>query len=184
VWSVSDDALLAGLATGDPDAAQAFVERFRRRVYGLALTILRESRAAEDVAQEAFVRAWRHADGFDSRRGTVVAWLLTITRNLAIDARRAQRADAVDPGTLVDLVGLERGPAEQAVIASDLAELTTALRALPRDQQRALLLAGLLGQTAREVAEIEQIPLGTAKTRIRTATLRLRAALIDRQAFE
>jgi RNA polymerase sigma-70 factor (ECF subfamily) len=181
---VSDDALLAGLATGDPDAAQAFVERFRRRVYGLAVTIPRDARAAEDVAQEAFVRAWRHADGFDSRRGTVVGWLLTITRNLAIDARRVHRPEIVDPDVLVDLVVAERGPAEQAVVSAEVAEVGVALRALPRDQQRALLLAGLLGQTAREVAEIERIPLGTAKTRIRAATLRLRAALTEGQALE
>ena len=77
MWAVSDDALLAGLATGDPDAAAAFLQRFQRRVFGLAVTIVGDPRAAEDISQEAFVRAWRHAGAYDSRRGTVATWLLT-----------------------------------------------------------------------------------------------------------
>ena len=71
MWSVSDDALVAGLATGDPDAASAFVRRFERRVYGLARTIVGDDRAAEDIAQEAFLKAWRHAATYDPRRGSV-----------------------------------------------------------------------------------------------------------------
>ena len=65
MWAVSDDALLAGLATGDSDAAAAFVQRFQRRVFGLAVTIVGDPRAAEDISQEAFVRAWRHAGAYD-----------------------------------------------------------------------------------------------------------------------
>ena len=75
---VSDDALLDGLATGDPDAAAAFIERFQRRVFGVALRIVNDTRLAEDVAQETFLRAWQRAESFDPRRGTVSAWLLTI----------------------------------------------------------------------------------------------------------
>ena len=103
MWSVSDDALIAGLATGDQDAASAFVRRFQRRVFGLARTIVSDDRAAEDIAQEAFVRAWRHAGAFDPRRGTVVSWLLAITRNLAIDSIRVKRPLAFDPVALLEL---------------------------------------------------------------------------------
>ena len=71
MWTVSDDALVAGLAAGDQDAASAFVRRFQRRVFGLARTIVTDDRAAEDIAQEAFVRAWKHAAAYDPRRG---AW--------------------------------------------------------------------------------------------------------------
>src|SRR5713101_47292 len=102
MWSVSDDALIAGLATGDQDAASAFVRRFERRVFGLARTIVSDDRTAEDIAQEAFVRAWRHAGAFDPRRGSVVGWLLAITRNLAIDSVRVRRPAAFDPIALLE----------------------------------------------------------------------------------
>jgi RNA polymerase sigma factor (sigma-70 family) len=184
MWTVSDDALVAGVAAGDQDAASAFVRRFQRRVFGLARTIVMDDRAAEDVAQEAFVRAWRHADAYDPRRGSVIGWLLTITRNLAIDAVRVRRPLAVDP---VDLVGLdrvssERPPPELAELADDTERLRVALSGLPDEQRRAIVLAGLLGYTAREVGELEDIPLGTAKTRIRVALIRLRAALVEETA--
>jgi RNA polymerase sigma-70 factor (ECF subfamily) len=180
VWAVSDDALLAGLATGDSEAATAFVARFQRRVYGLAFTMMGDSRAAEDVAQEAFVRAWRHAGAFDARRGSVVSWLLTITRNLAIDAMRIRRPVAVDPESIFDLpiVAAEPGPEQRAALSEDSSRLHAALAQLPEEQRRAIVLAGLLGHSAREVGELEGIPLGTAKTRIRTALLRLRSALV------
>ena len=83
--ALSDETLLAGFAAGDSAAAAAFVRRFQRRVYGLVVTILDDTGAAEDVAQETFVRAWRHAAAYDSRRGLVSTWLLTIARNLALD---------------------------------------------------------------------------------------------------
>ncbi len=181
MWTVSDDALVAGLASGDRDAASAFVRRFQRRVYGLARTIVADDRAAEDIAQEAFVRAWKHAGAYDPRRGSVVGWLLTITRNLAIDAVRVRRPVAFDP---VALLGLEtpsgeRDLAELAELSDDTMRLRAALVKLPEEQRRAIAMAGLLGYTAREVSEIEGIPLGTAKTRIRTALIRLRAVLVE-----
>ena len=80
----SDEALLAGMAVGDERAGVAFVRRYQRRVYGLALGILRDPGMAEDVAQDAFVRAWTHASVFDPRRGAAATWLLTIARNLSI----------------------------------------------------------------------------------------------------
>ena len=184
MWSVSDDALVAGLATGDRDAASAFVRRYQRRVFGLARTIVADERAAEDVAQEAFVRAWKHAASYDPRRGSVVGWLLTITRNLAIDAVRVRRPVALEPSVLVglDRVSDDRDAHELAELGDDTARLRVALGRLPEEQCRAIVLAGLLGYTAREVGEMEGIPLGTAKTRIRTALIRLRAALVEERA--
>ena len=186
MWSVTDDALVAGLATGDPDAASAFVRRFQRRVFGLARTIVIDDRAAEDVAQEAFVRAWRHAGSYDPRRGSVVTWLLTITRNLAIDSVRVRRPLPVEPDSIVglDQVSDERGLQELAELGDDVARLKLALARLPEDQRRAVVLAGLMGYTAREISEIENIPLGTAKTRIRTALIRLRAAMVAEERAE
>ena len=184
MWTVSDDALVAGLAAGDQDAASAFVRRFQRRVFGLARTIVTDDRAAEDIAQEAFVRAWKHAGAYDPRRGSVVGWLLTITRNLAIDAIRVRRPIAFDPSALLgfDVPSDERTPPDLAQLADDTVRLRAALARLPEEQCRAIVLSGLLGYTAREVGEMEEIPLGTAKTRIRTALIRLREALeVDRE---
>src|SRR5258706_15309875 len=100
MWDVSDEALLAGLAMGDRAAALVFVRRFQRRVYGCALAIVRDAARAEEVAQEAFLRAWRHAAMYDERKASVPTWLLTITRNLAIDAVRVER---VRPADRIDL---------------------------------------------------------------------------------
>ncbi len=91
---------MAGFAAGDTDAATAFVRRYQARVFGLAVTMVGDPAAAEEIAQEAFARAWRHAGSYDARRGRVATWLLTITRNLAIDHLRAHRAEPLDPGAI------------------------------------------------------------------------------------
>lgn len=179
----SDEALVAGVAAGDADAALVFVRRWQRRVFGLALTIVRDTGRAEDVAQEAFVRAWRHAGAFDARRGSVATWLMAITRNLAIDAVRVERArpaepaDAIGIGVEVDMSRSVPGPDDRAGVADDVRRVVAALEGLPEDQRRALLLAALHGRTAREIAGMEDIPLGTAKTRVRTALIRVRARM-------
>jgi RNA polymerase sigma factor (sigma-70 family) len=175
-WSLSDEALVAGLATGDAEATTAFVRRFQARVFGLAVTMVGDRAVAEEIAQEAFTRAWRHAGAYDARRGRVSTWLLSITRNLAIDHLRAKRTEPLDPEIVHDA---ERAmwvtaPAVPGA-GDDPAELREALAELPADQRRALLLAALYGYTAREISELEQIPLGTAKTRIRTAVQKLAA---------
>jgi RNA polymerase sigma factor (sigma-70 family) len=179
MWSVSDEALLAGLASGESDAAVAFVRRFQRRVFGLAMTILSDPAASEDVAQETFARAWRHAGAYDPRRGPVATWLLSIARNLAIDTLRMRRTDPVDPETIISLQppSREGGPEERALEHDDAQRLHSAISQLPPDQRRALLMAAFYGKTAREIGEVDGIPLGTAKTRIRAAMLKLRAAL-------
>ncbi len=183
MWSPADDALLAGYGMGDPEAAASFIRRHQRRVFGLAMTILGDAAQAEDVAQEAFTRAWRHAAAYDPRRGSVTAWLLTITRNLSIDAMRLRRAIPVDPLVMATMdtqaTGPGAEPAHGAELDEDARRLRTALAGLPEDQRRALVLAGLCGRTAKEVSESEGIPLGTAKTRIRTGMRKLRDVLTE-----
>jgi RNA polymerase sigma factor (sigma-70 family) len=175
----SDEALLAGLASGDGEASAAFVRRFQRRVYGLARTIVGDPGTAEDVSQEAFVRAWRYAESYDARRGTVLTWLLTIARNVAVDRLRLRQPEPLDPDVLEAKLQLQDpGTArDEHAVVSDRAELKEALAILPEEQRRALLLAAYFGRTAAEVAELEAIPLGTAKTRIRTAMTRMRARM-------
>ncbi len=175
----SDAALLTRFAASDPPATAAFVERFQRRVFGVAFRIVGDTRLAEDVGQETFIRAWQRAGGFDPTRGSVGSWLLTIARNLAIDTVRLRRVVIVDPEELLYRhdPSTERGPADLALLNIESERLRDAIGDLPPDQRRALVLAAFFGRTAQEIADSESIPLGTAKTRIRAAMIRLRAAL-------
>jgi RNA polymerase sigma-70 factor (ECF subfamily) len=176
---LTDEALLAGMAVGEQTAAVAFVRRYQRRVFGLAYSMTGDAGVAEDVAQEAMVRVWKHAPVFDPRRGSVSSWVLTITRNLAIDALRLRRAVPTDPDEFAAsaLRSNEHNP-EDAVRRGDVRHIVrNALEVLPPEQRRAVVLAAVYGRTALEISESEDIPLGTAKTRIRTALLRLRAAI-------
>lgn len=179
MWAVSDESLLAGIANGDSDAVAAFIRRFQRRVYGLAIAIVSDPGVAEDVAQETFARAWRHAQAYDPRRGPVAAWLLSICRNLAIDTLRPRRAEPTDPDAIVamQIPSPGREPADMAILSDDAARLRAAILDLPEDQRRTIVMAAFYGRSAREISEADKIPLGTAKTRIRTAMLKLRVAL-------
>ena len=174
-----DETLLAGLGAGDADLAVAFVRRFQRVVYGVALTVTRDPVTAEDVAQQAFEQAWRHAQVYDSRRGSVRAWLTTIAHNLAIDVLRARTSAPVDPADLPAMLTAVTDTPERLAVARDSAAgLRRALAQLPGTQARAVAMAGIYGMTARQVAVTEGIPLGTAKTRIRDGMLKLRSALL------
>jgi RNA polymerase sigma factor (sigma-70 family) len=178
MWNLSDESLLAGLGSGDRDAAAAFVARFQRRVFGLTYSILRDRGAAEEAAQEAFVRAWRHASAYDPRRGTVAAWLLTIARNVSINMLPARRFDPIDPEVLVAMEA--RRPREDSgdeARVVDSEPLRAALSRLPEGQRRALVLAVFYGFTAKEMSELDGLPLGTVKTRIRSAMMKLRSEL-------
>jgi len=172
---LSDEALLAGLASGDTEAAAAFVRRFQSRVYGLAVTMLRDPGLAEEVAQETFVRAWRHASTYDARRGRVPTWLLAIARNLAIDRTRMRVPTPVDPDRLTAELDLAHEDAPVDFPERD--RLRRAIGTLPGDQRRALVLAAYAGRTALEISELDGVPLGTVKTRIRSAMLKLRDSL-------
>jgi len=182
--AASDEALLAGIATGDAVSARTFVRRYQQRVFGLALTILHDRQGAEDVAQEAFVRVWRHAGAFDARRGNVAPWVLTITRNAALDALRLRRATPVEPDVIVTMApaALGRGPADAAEHGFDVDRVRRLLAELPAEQRDAVLLAAFHGRTAAEIAASESIPLGTAKTRIRTGLRKLRDRLAEEAA--
>lgn len=176
---MSDDGLLAGMALGEQAAAVSFVRRYQRRVFGLAYSMTGDAGVAEDVAQEAMIRVWKHAPVFDPRRGSVASWVLTITRNLAIDALRLRRAVPTDPDDFAAAAARsnEHNP-EDAVQRGEVRHVVRdALEILPPEQRRAVVLAAVYGRTALEISESEGIPLGTAKTRIRTALIRLRAAI-------
>jgi len=172
---LDDGALLSAMALGDHAAGEVFVRRHQRTVYGLAFTLCRDGRLAEDLSQQTFERVWKHAESYDARRGSVKVWMLTITRRLCIDVFRANRTRPTDPFELVTLLPNDGQSVEDVGIArSEVGRLRAVLAALPPDQCRALMLASLAGHTTAEIAEMEGIPLGTAKTRLRTALLRVR----------
>jgi RNA polymerase sigma factor (sigma-70 family) len=183
VDQLPDEGLLAGFGAGDPEISTAFVRKFQAKVFGIALAVVGDPRAAEDVAQSAFERAWRHARTFDPRRGSVSSWLSAIVRNLAIDTVRVRPIMPIDVTELMGALTAEPAGAsdpERAVVDGEAAAaLRTALRRLPANQARAIVLAGIGGLSASQVALSEGIALGTAKTRIRTAMLRLRASMLE-----
>jgi RNA polymerase sigma-70 factor (ECF subfamily) len=180
---VSDEALLAGMAVGDDRAGLIFVRRYQRRLYGLAVGIVGDAGDAEDVAQEAFIRIFRHAQLFDARRGSVSTWALTITRNLAIDATRLRRGVPTDPEDRVflELTSPQRQPDAAAIASESVGGVRSALAGLPLEQRRAVVLAALYGRTAAEIAEGDGIALGTAKSRIRLGMAKLRQAVVNEE---
>jgi RNA polymerase sigma factor (sigma-70 family) len=170
------------MAIGDERAGVAFVRRYQQRVYGLAVSMVGDPALAQDIAQEALLRAWRHAQVFDPRRASVATWVLTITRNLAVDAMRLRRAVPTDPEKLIGMGMVSAGasPEERAESSEVQERVRSALASLPVEQRRALVLASLYGYTAAEVSDLESVPLGTAKTRIRAGLLKLRDAAASR----
>src|SRR3984957_11272122 len=149
---LSDEALLAGMALGDQSAAVTFTRRYQRRLFGLAYSMTNDAGVAEDVAQEAMIRVWRHAPVFDPRRGSVTSWVLTITRNLAIDALRMRRAVPTDPDdfAIAMLASNERDPEDTAGRHDARRIVRSALRVLPDEQRRAVVLSAVYGRTALE----------------------------------
>jgi len=170
---LSDESLVAGMAAEDPDAAAAFVRRFQARVFGLAVSIVGSPELAEEVAQDAFFKAWRSAAAYDARRGRVSTWLLTITRNSAIDAIRLRREPPMDPDTLLALLAA-RETDETSDDGETSARLQQALRELPAEQAKPVVMMTFYGLTAAEIATRDDIPVGTVKTRIRRGLQALR----------
>ncbi|MGO9557522.1 MAG: RNA polymerase sigma factor [Acidimicrobiales bacterium] len=177
----SDENLLSAMALNDEGAAIAFIRRYQRRLFGLALGIVSDPSLAEEIAQEALIRVWKHAPVYDVRRGSVTTWVLTITRNLSIDALRMRRAIPVQPDDLIalGLASRDPDPEDAAQLSDSSSRVHRALQTIPREQRQALLLSAYYGLTAEEIAERESIPLGTAKTRIRAALIKVRAALAE-----
>ncbi|MEI8238492.1 MAG: sigma-70 family RNA polymerase sigma factor [Actinomycetota bacterium] len=176
VGTLSDEALIAGVAVGEPDAIDEFLTRFQRRVYGAALAISRDVELAQEITQDTFVRVWRHAATYDPVRGTVVTWLLRITHNVSVDALRVRRPVAIDPESFDSIVDHRPGPAR---VGDATVEVRAALRDLPGDQARSVVMAAMYGYTAQQISELDDVPLGTAKTRIRLGLDKLRSALAD-----
>lgn len=161
------------------DAAAELYDLYAPQVYALARRIVRNDGDAEDVVQEVFSQAWRTAHRYDSGRGSVIGWLLMITRTRAIDKIRARHARPDTGGEVhPDALAAVHPPQPDVLVAAEQASrVREALLALPAPQRTALELAYYEGLTQSEIAERLSEPLGTIKTRMRTALSTLRARL-------
>ena len=173
-----DAALLERIGAGDHEALAQLYERLGGAIYSLAYRIVGDGPSAEDVVQEVFLATWRNAGRYDDLRGSPASWLFTMTRNKAIDLLRREttsrsRSVEADLSIRPALDDVE----SEAWLAYRRDEARRTMASLPEDQRRAVELAFFGGLTHAEVAERLEIPLGTAKSRIRTGLLRLRDLL-------
>lgn len=162
--------LLRRLTAGDQHALGEVYDRYASLVNGLALRILRDRTEAEDVVQEVFVQIWRQAGRFDPSRGSPEAWICTMARTRALDRLRRRASRREDPSDAAP--GVTEPPRTEQTLA-----VRKALDTLSADQRSALELAYYEGLTQTEIAARLGQPLGTVKTRIRTALIRLRDVL-------
>ena len=177
--SREEQQLVSRFLLGDEEAIRQVYQRFARPVYTLGLRLLGSSEAAEELTQDVFLTAWRKAARFDATRGRLSTWLMAIAHNLAVD--RLRREHGV---TRPRLVFVEEMPEREesgvgvgtieSVIDRDVA--ARAMESLSASERTLLSLAYLQGMTAREIAEADGIPLGTVKTRLRSALIKLRRA--------
>ena len=179
----SDDELMADLAAGDIAALEQLYDRYSALVFSVSLRVLADRQLAEDVTQEVFLRLWRRPESYDPARGRLLSWLMSVTRNRAIDerrrlTRRTRTEDQSDEPTadLREMDGRD-DPQLAASLADVRRAVRTAMDSLPPAQRRVIELAYFAGLTQTEIAERTGVPLGTVKTRVRLAMRKLRDTL-------
>jgi RNA polymerase sigma-70 factor (ECF subfamily) len=177
---LDDAALMARIQNGDDAALGGLYDRHGGRAYSLAFAILRNGHDAEDAVARAFAQVWSGRDRYDPAQGAFSGWLSTIVRSRALDLYRARQRrtraygaarEAGDPGWH------PLGPDEQAEAKETRRIVVAALLRLPEDQRQPLALAYFRGMSHSEIAIALELPLGTVKTRIRSAMQRLRDQL-------
>jgi RNA polymerase sigma-70 factor (ECF subfamily) len=166
------DALLAG----DEAAVRALYARFGRPVYTMGLRLLGTREAAEELTQDVFLTAWRKAARYDPSRGRLSTWLMTIAHNLAVDRLRRETGVTRPHLVLVDEVPDMPGARDEEALVMERDAAVRALSSLSDAERRLLARAYFRGMTAREIAETDGIPLGTVKTRLRAALIKVRKA--------
>ncbi len=180
--TASDEALVAALPERR-DALATLYERHARGALGLALRMLGDREAAEEVVQEAFVALWRGAHTYEPARGSVRTWLLGIVHHRAIDRLRGR----VSLAALPDDLGADPSAPDPWTLAAqrlDHAAVRQALDGLPPEQREAIELAYFTGLTQAQIAQMLRLPLGTVKGRMRLGLARLRTLLQDRMEGE
>jgi len=179
--AAEDRRVLRRMARGETTALAELYDAHARGVYTLALRIVSNVSDAEDVVQEVFTQAWRQASRYDVGRATVIGWLLMMTRARAIDHLRARtaRPDGVIGTALPDMPSPEPGQETAALSNETVTRLRNALGELGESFRRPIELAYFEGLTQTAIAERLGEPLGTVKSRMRTALTRLRALMYD-----
>ena len=177
-----DRLAIQAVARGSGDAVAELYDRHGATVYGLALRVLGQPDLAEEVVQDVFAQVWRDAGRYDAGRSTVAGWIVMLTRTRAIDRLRARRARpdlaaGVDPVEAVPLPSADRTPETSTLVAEDTRLVRGALARLPEQFRSLIELAYYEGLTHSEIAARTGIPLGTVKTRLRSAMGSLRSAL-------
>jgi RNA polymerase sigma-70 factor (ECF subfamily) len=178
----TDETLLRLMARSQPEALSELYDRYSRLVFSVAFQTLGNREMAEEVTQDAFLRAWQHAASYQPSQGKVATWLASISRHRAIDVLRSQQSrpeghslplEDLPLWDLANGLSVEDGLVE----AGESQRVRAALTQLPSDQQKALALAYFYGQTHEQIAEALGEPLGTVKTRIRLGMQKLRSIL-------
>jgi RNA polymerase sigma-70 factor, ECF subfamily len=175
----SDGELLALVVDGDADAMGKLYDRYATTLFPIALRIVRDRSEAEDVLHDAFVAVSERARQYVPERGSVIAWLVTLTRNLSIDrARRRERRGAVTRDVLpYEPPASARDPERLTSDAVEREKVRHALASLPEAQRQTLEIAFFEGLTYAEIASRENVPLGTVKSRAARALSALKDAL-------
>jgi RNA polymerase sigma-70 factor (ECF subfamily) len=171
----TDGELIARVAARDRSAFEELYARYARAVLGYALRRIPDRGRAEDAAQDSFAAVWRAAATYEPSRGPVAPWLFTVVRNVIVDSlRRSPPATVADPP---ELASAEPQPPEQAEASWLAWRVHRALAVLPESERTLIELAYWSGLSQSETAEFLNLPLGTVKTRTRTALARLAAEL-------
>ena len=174
----TDSDLIQRVGHEDDAALMALYDRHRRQAFGLAFRILGDAATAEEVVQDAFLALWRNANSFDTSRGGVRTWLLTIVHNRSIDRIRAARSRPTTTDLEVaDYAGATTDPWDEVVGQLDGAQVREAVTELPSDQRAAIEMAYFQGFTHHQIAERTGIPLGTIKGRLRLGLRKLATSL-------
>ncbi len=166
--------LVARVRAGDQQALAELYDRYSHVVYGVALRVLQDTGAAEDVLQDIFLQLWRKPDAFDSSRGSLSAWLAVIARHRSIDRLRKRRPETeLEDCVIVSATDL-RDETERSLV---IEKVRVVMNEMSPDQRAAMEMAFFQGLTHTEIAEKTGEPLGTIKTRIRSGLQQLRARL-------
>jgi RNA polymerase sigma-70 factor (ECF subfamily) len=186
-WRSRDRELLKRMTAGDETALEELMGHWSRPVFSLALRILGNPVAAEEVVQDVFFKAWKNASVFEDQRGAFSSWILTMTHHAAIDALRRSRSrgsgvtttlDTQDPVVASSFVAPKSGVTQWQKL-----KLEQAMQGLPDKQKKVVEMAYFEGLTREEMASILKEPVGTVKTRLRDAIMKLTDVFKDPEAF-
>ena len=179
----SDETLVGQIADGDADALRSLYRRLSPVAFALARRVAGDEADAEEVLVDAFHQVWKQAGQYDPSRGTVIGWLLNITRSRAIDRIRSRRRFTKGKERLVEegsgfQAEAPASPEQEAIRHDEKDRLLKVIAELPTDQRWAIELAYFSGLSQSQIAERLGQPLGTVKTRIRLAMEKMRRAVM------